>query len=161
MSRTSSSAPQEWSGDMLDQPEMVQAFAAQLRRVLSDQAAFVAQIRRDAEAMWAENPPEGYGSFEAWWRHGRVTAPFAAIQERLEDAAKLTFRLAARHEKHRHKVPDRRQAAAEAKQQAALGHGSEPVSAPGPPQRRPVAAPAQADTNFMDMIQRDNGRRSA
>ncbi|MFC4122036.1 hypothetical protein [Nonomuraea zeae] len=139
-----------WSGDMLDRPEMVQAFAAQLRRVLSDQAAFVAQVRRDAEAMWKENPPEGYSSFEAWWRHSRVTSPFAEIQELLETAAKRTFRLAARYEKHRHTIPDARRAAVEAKQQQALPP-AEPEQQARPPQKRRT----KADQDFLEMIRQD------
>ncbi|HUR74477.1 MAG TPA: hypothetical protein VMZ00_09375 [Sporichthya sp.] len=144
---------------MLDRPEMVAAFAGQLRRVLSDQAAFVALIRRDAEALWAENPPEGYGSFEAWWRHLRVSGPFAEIQAHIEAAAKLTFRLEARYKKNRHLIPEKRQAAADARQQQALGRGVEAGSAPGPPRqagsavRRPAAAPP-LDGDFMDMVRK-------
>lgn len=148
-----SSPRSEWSGDMLDRPEMVQAFAAQLRRVLSDQAAFVAHIRRDAEAMWAENPPDGYSSFEAWWRQSRVTSPFAAIQDHIEAAAKLTFRLEARFKKHRHTVPATRQAAADAKLQAAIPRG-EHAERSAVSARRPRTEPAQEGDDFMGLIQR-------
>ena len=152
---TSSTSGPGWSGDMLDRPEMVQAFAAQLRRKVSEYADFVAHVRRDAEAMWAENPPPEYGSFEAWWRHSQVTKPFAEIQKHLEAAATLTFRLEARYRKHRHEVPERKAAAAEMKQQhAALGRGGEQVSAPGPP-APPKSATAAGDVDFMDILRRE------
>jgi hypothetical protein len=130
---TTSSRP-EWSGDMLDRPEMTEAFATQLRQVLNAQAEYVSRIRRDAEAMWRANPPEGYGSFETWWRHRWVTTPFAAIQEHIETAAKLTFELEARFRKGRHEIPDRKLAAAELKKQAKQA----PAIAPG---RAPAAEP--------------------
>jgi hypothetical protein len=141
----------EWSGDRLNRPEVMQAFTGQLRRHLSEYLDFVAHMRRDAEAMWRENPPEGYSSFEAWWRHGRVTAPFAEIEEHLAKAVKLTFRLEARYRKHRHTVPERRQAAAEAKLHAAIPSGSPPE------QPQPVQPPARrrtkADEDFLAMLQ--------
>jgi hypothetical protein len=141
---------------MLDRPEMVEAFAAQLRRVLSDQADFVARIRRDAEAMWKANPPDGYSSFEAWWRHRWVTGPFAEIQDHLEEAAKLTFQLAARHRKQRHEIPAARQAAVQAKQEAATLSRGGPArrlggGQPYPPPKRREEPPAGGDS-FMDMI---------
>lgn len=145
MSRTSSDP--EWSGDMLDRPELVQAWANELRRHLSAYADYVARIRRDAEAMWAETPPAEYGSFEAWWRHGRVTAPFAEIQEHLEKAMKLTHRLEARYRKHRHEIPEARQAATRAKQQQAL-----PAAEPEKPARQPQKRPTRADQDFLSMI---------
>lgn len=154
MTRSSSSGS-EWSGDMLDRPEMVAAFAGQLRRALSEYADYVGRIRRDAEALWAENPPAEFGTFEAWWRHHKVTAPFAAIQDHLEAAAKLTFRLEARYRRNRHEIPDRRQAAMEAKQQAALSRGQRASTAPPSQQGRP-SAKSQQDVNFMDMIKRDS-----
>ncbi|RJL20194.1 hypothetical protein D5H75_39800 [Bailinhaonella thermotolerans] len=129
---------------MLDRPEMVAAWTAQLRRVLSEQAEYVAKIRRDAEAMWRANPPEGYTSFEAWWRHKWVSAPFGEIQEHLERAAELTFRAEARYRRGRHEIPAARQQAKQARQAPALprrtdagpgragggraGSGPEPVS---------------------------------
>ena len=151
-----------WSGDMLDRPEMVDAFATQLRRVLADQADYVARIRREAVSMWAANPPEGYGSFEAWWRHRWVTTPFAAIQEHLEEAAKLTFALEARYRKGRHEIPAARQAAAEAKQAQALPRGADPKPPTSPRQAESEArraalsssAPPEAGEAFMDMIRR-------
>ncbi|WP_188188079.1 hypothetical protein [Nonomuraea sp. SYSU D8015] len=140
---------------MLDRPEVVQAFAAQLRRALSEYADFVAHMRRDAEAMWAENPPSEYGSFEAWWRHWRVTAPFAEIQEHLEAAARLTFRLEARYRRNRHEIPAKRQAAAQDKQQA-LAPGPDPAKRPAQP-RRAGARPASAksDREFLDLIREE------
>ncbi|MGI5273123.1 hypothetical protein ACQEUU_37765 [Nonomuraea sp. CA-218870] len=144
----------EWSGDMLDRPEMVEAFAAQLRRAMSEYADYVARIRRDAEAMWRENPPAEYSTFEAWWRHHKVTAPFAEIQQHLEAAAALTFRLEARYRRHRHEIPDRRQAEARRREQRALDGGQEPAPSPRP------AARAAEESSFLDMIQR-GGRRSA
>lgn len=162
MSRASSGS--EWSGEMLDRPEMVAAFAAQLRRVMSDQAASVHRIRREAEAMWKANPPEGYGSFEAWWRHGRVTAPFAKIQDHLEEAARLTFALEARYRRNRHEIPDRRQAAAQAREEAAaLPRGENAAVSPPPHQQGRAASRAEPerDMSFMDIVQRGNGRRTA
>ncbi|WP_344458258.1 hypothetical protein, partial [Actinocorallia aurantiaca] len=94
-------SPQRWSGEMLDDPEMVEAYTMQLRGVLSEHAERVARIRRDAEAMWAANPPAGYSSFEAWWRHRWLTGPFREIQEHLEAAAALTFKLEARYRRGR------------------------------------------------------------
>ncbi|NUW45512.1 hypothetical protein [Nonomuraea rhodomycinica] len=145
-----------WSGEMLDRPEMVAAFASQLRHHLAEYADYVSRIRRDAEAMWAENPPPEYGSFEAWWRHGRVTAPLAEIQEHLEKAMKLTHRLEARYRKHRHEIPAARQAAAQAKQAPALARGTD---AGRVAQRRPAEARAPAtsqDGSFLDMIRRES-----
>ncbi|MFI7630300.1 hypothetical protein [Microbispora rosea] len=113
----------EWSGELLDSPEMMAAFSAQLRRALSEHAEWLARIRRDAEAMWRANPPEGYGSFEAWWRHRQVTGPFAEIQAHLEKAATLTFALEARHRRNRHEIPAARQAAEQARQAPALTRG--------------------------------------
>ncbi|MFB4275699.1 hypothetical protein ACBJ59_10440 [Nonomuraea sp. MTCD27] len=149
-----SSFDQRWSGDRLNQPLAVQAFTDQLRRHLSESAMWVARIRRDAEAMWKENPPDGYSSFEAWWRHGRVTSPFAEIQEHLEEAARLTFRLEARYRKHRHEIPEKRQAVAEARQQqAALPHAGVPPERTAVQQRKPPAAKRQ-DDDFWGSIQR-------
>lgn len=148
-----SSGP-EWSGDMLDRPEMVEAFASQLRRAVSEYADYVARIRRDAEAMWKANPPAEYGSFEAWWRHHKVAAPFAKLQEHLEEAAKLTFQLSAQHRRQRHEIPQARQAAVQAKQEAAaLGRGASPRR-PGGGQPYPAPEPRQEpdDPSFMDMI---------
>lgn len=159
----SNRSSESWSGDMLNRPEMVETFAGQLRSVLSDQAAWVHRIRRDAEAMWKANPPEGYSSFEAWWRHYKVTAPFAKIQDHLEEAARLTFALEARYRRNRHEIPDRRQAAAEAKQQQALTRGENVAVGPPPQQQgRAAARPRpEEDASFMDMVQRGNKRRSA
>src|SRR5262249_46701250 len=69
MATTNPASGPQWTGDMLSNPEIVGVFAAQVRRYLGDYAQFIAMIRRDAEAMWAANPPEGYSSFEAWWRN--------------------------------------------------------------------------------------------
>lgn len=157
-----------WSGDMLDSPEMVEAFSGQLRTSLAEYVDYVARIRRDAEAMWRANPPEGYGSFEAWWRHHKVTAPFAKLQEHLEEAVKLTFDLAAQHRRQRHELPAARKAAAEARQEAAaLSRGS--AAAPrrvsgggGQPYPRPrPVTPADQDGSFLDMVRRDRNERSA
>lgn len=147
----------EWSGDMLDRPEIVAAFAVQLRQALTAQAEYVARIRRDAEAMWQANPPEGYSSFETWWRHRWVTGPFGEIQEHIEAAATLTFRLEARYRRGRHEIPAARQAAAQAKQAQApaLPRGG-PVGRPAesrqPGQAPPLNRPGRADRNFLDML---------
>jgi hypothetical protein len=140
---------------MLNRPEMVEAYAAQLRRVLSDQAEAVARIRRDAEAMWAANPPEGYTSFEAWWRHRWVTSPFAAIQEHLEAAAKLTFQLEARYRRGRHEIPATRQAAAQARQAPALTRSTDTADRPAQPRSAGARAAPPPDGDFMNLIRRD------
>lgn len=151
----------EWSGEMLDRPEMVAAFASQLRRVLSDQGDWVARIRRDAEAMWKANPPAEYGSFEAWWRHRWVTGPFGEIQDHLEKAATLTFRLEARYRRGRHEIPAARQAAREARQTTALPAAASRQAQPRQVQpRRPEDAPGP----FLDLIRgegQDRKRRPA
>ncbi|MFH8582538.1 hypothetical protein [Streptomyces zaomyceticus] len=134
MSRTSSGP--EWSGDMLTKPEMVEAFSTQLRGVLKSQAQFVADVRQEAEAMWKANRPDGYSSFEAWWRHRWVVGPFREIQDHLEEAAKLTFELEARYRKGRHELPAARQAAALAKKdakQVTAGSGAVPPKPVAPP----------------------------
>jgi hypothetical protein len=160
----------EWSGVMLNNPPMVEAFTTQLRGILSEQADYVARIRRDAEAMWRENPPPGYSSFEAWWRHRWVTGPFGQIQEHLEKAAELTFRLEARYRRGRHEIPTARQAAAQAKQAPALGSGASTVgqaARPGtppplPPTNRTTHSPQNSqgaqgsDGNFMSLIRRES-----
>jgi hypothetical protein len=144
---------------MLDSPEMTEAFAAQLRQVLNAQAEYVARIRRDAEAMWKANAPEGYGNFEAWWRHRWVTSPFAAIQEHIETAAKLTFELEARYRKGRHELPARRVAAAlEKKQAKAAIPGQAPKAAPVA--ARP-AAPAVEEEELPDFLQLVRNRRES
>ncbi|WP_329405020.1 hypothetical protein [Streptomyces melanogenes] len=154
MSRTPSGP--EWSGDMLSKPEMVEAFSTQLRGVLKSQAAFVAEVRQEAEAMWKANRPEGYSTFEAWWRHRWVVGPFREIQEHLEEAAKLTFDLEARYRRGRHEIPAARQAAALEKKQA---KESPQVTAGGktvPP--KPVEAPtagAGAPRDFLELVNRE------
>lgn len=155
-------AHHEWSGEMLDRPEMVSAFAGQLRRTISEYAEFVARIRRDAEAMWQANPPEGYGSFEAWWRQRWVSHPMRAIQKHLEAAAKETFALEARYRRGRHEIPERR-----AQQRA-----SRPAieRAPAPRQVRPGRGEApplprskpRGEVSFLDLVQGEGqgqGRR--
>jgi hypothetical protein len=164
------SGPQ-WSGDMLDEPEMVAAFAAQLRQALSSQADYVARIRRDAEAMWQANPPAGYSNFEAWWRHRWVSSPFGEIQALLEKAATLTFQLEGRYRRGRHEIPAARQAAAQARQEAAALRGAAPRrltsgGQPYPAQRVQPRQPGQApplnrtDRGFLDLLG-DRGERSA
>lgn len=156
---SAASSPPDWSGDMLDRPEMVEAFARQLRQVLSAQADYVARIRRDAEAMWKANPPDGYHNFEAWWRHRWVRGPFAEIQAHLEKAAKLTFALEARYRRGRHEIPAARQAAAQAKQQLPPLQPLQRRDAVGrePRQERRPAGPGEAppDGSFLDLIRRD------
>lgn len=161
MSTASSSGP-EWSGELLNSPEMMAAFSSQLRRALSEHAEWLARIRRDAEAMWQANPPAEYGTFEAWWRHKWVTSPFAKIQEHLEEAAKLTFALEARYRRARHEIPAARQAAAQARQTPALTR-SAGVSAG---RTRPVeaqAADGQPREDFLTLISgtADRQRRGA
>ncbi|MFC8223928.1 hypothetical protein ACFUTY_37890 [Streptomyces sp. NPDC057362] len=154
MSRTTSGP--EWSGDMLTQPEMVEAFATQLRGVLKSQGQFVAEVREEAEAMWKANRPDGYSSFEAWWRHRWVVGPFREIQEHLEAAAKLTFDLEARYRKGRHEIPAARQAAALEKKQAkespqvTAGTGTVPPKPVEPP-----TAGAGGGRDFLDLVSRE------
>lgn len=156
MTRSTPPSEPQWSGDMLDDPEMVEAFATQLRRVLSDQADFVARIRRDAEAMWAANPPSGYGSFEAWWRHTQTTSPFAKIQQHIEAAATLTFALEARYRRNRHELPAARQAA-QARQAPALQRGTGFTGRQVSPTSAEPRAPAP-DGEFLDLIRKDRRR---
>lgn len=163
---TTNETPQ-WSGELLHSPEMVEAFATQLRGLLGEHADYVARIRRDAEAMWAANPPEGYSSFEGWYRERWVRSPLAKIQRHLEEAAAETFRLEARFRKGRHELPAVRQAKREAKAaakspqvtapqaQAELGSGQFGRRSTGP-----SAAPAPASGEFIDLVKR-NGARSA
>ncbi|MFJ1709208.1 hypothetical protein [Kitasatospora sp. NPDC088346] len=148
-----------WAGDMLDRPEMVQAFSAQLRQMLNDQAEWVGRIRRDAEAMWKANPPEGFSSFETWWRHRQTTSPFAEIQRHIEQAAQLTFDLEARYRRNRHELPAAREAAAlekkRAKEAAALGTaapGPRPVAAPARPAAVPTPGRVSAGGGFLDLV---------
>ena len=153
-------APQ-WSGEMLDRPEMVEAFATQLRGVLASHADFLARVRRDAEAMWDANPPEGYSTFEQWWRSRWVKSPLARIQKHLEEAAKLTFQLEARYRKGRHEIPARRLAARQAKQRE-LPPGERPVLGSGQfGQRTTQAGPktgpgsaGQDGVDFLDLVRR-------
>ncbi|MFI6513644.1 hypothetical protein ACIBCT_39075 [Streptosporangium sp. NPDC050855] len=162
MTRPPSPGPQ-WSGDMLRDPEMMAAFAAQLRGVLSDQAGFINRVRRDAEAMWKENPPEGYGTFEAWWRHQWVCAPFDEIQQLIEKAAEKTHALEARYRRGRHEIPAARQAAAQARRAPSLPRG--PVDRPAQPRPAgPRAAAPPLDGDFLDLATREgrsNRRRPA
>lgn len=142
----------QWSGEMLDEPELVAAFAAQLRGVLASHADYVARIRRDAEAMWDANPPAGYSTFESWWRSRWVKGPLAKIQEHLDEASKLTFKLEARYRRGRHEIPAARQAA-KAKntqvEQPMLGSGQYGRRTPAP-----ASAPAETQGHdFMDLIQ--------
>ncbi|MFB8044165.1 hypothetical protein ACFC8F_23125 [Streptomyces hydrogenans] len=155
MSRTSSGP--EWSGDMLTAPELVEAFSTQLRGVLKAQASFVAEVRQEAEAMWKANRPEGYGSFEAWWRHRWVCGPLREIQDHLETASKLTFELEARYRKGRHELPAARQAAAlakkDAKQLTATGQAAAPPRPSAPP--KPVAQTSAGGRDFLGLVQEE------
>lgn len=154
MSRTP--AGPEWSGDMLSKPEAVDAFATQLRGILKSQAAFVAEIREEAEAMWKANPPQGYRSFEAWWRHRWVVGPFREIQEHLEDAAKLTFDLEARYRQGRHELPEARRAAALEKKQAKQApQVTAPPQAPPKPVTPPTAGTAGGTRDFLELVNRE------
>lgn len=152
-------AAQQWSGEMLNRPEMVQAFSAQLRQVLASHADFVGRVRRDAEAMWDANPPEGYSSFEAWWRARWVKSPLARIQEHLEKAAALTFQLESRYRRGRHEIPARRQAARQAKElRQGQPQGQAPALGSGQFGRRttqsgPRPAAGQDGVGFLDLVQ--------
>jgi hypothetical protein len=140
----------QWSGEMLDDPAMMEAFTAQLRGLFRDNADFVAKMRRDAEAMWKANPPAEYGTFEAWWKHRRMTGPFAEIQACLERAAALTFQLEARSRRIRHEIPAERQAAIEAKRTPAL----QAAAAQPRPAARQARTATDADEDFMSMVRR-------
>src|SRR5919108_3712760 len=159
-----SDAPNEWSGDMLDDPQLVAAFAAQLRFLLRGNADWLAGIRRDAEAMWDANPPEGYGKFEAWWRRRWVKTPMAEIQEHLDKAAALTFALEARHRKGRHELPARKAERKAAKRQALPGESPGPALGSGGYGRRTAStsrpqARQGEPADFMDLV-RDRRERS-
>lgn len=167
----------QWSGEMLDRPEMVEAFSAQLRGAIAEYAEFVQRIRRDAEAMWDADRPEGYSTFESWFRARWVKGPLRDIQEHLEEAAKATFRLEARYRKGRHEFPAARAAAREKKavqkkgQAAELGSGqygkrttSSPPSSPPSSPASFGAAPGQGPGSaggFMDLVRDQRGERSA
>lgn len=145
----------EWEGEMLDRPEMVSAFAGQLRRILREYAEFVRRIRVDAEALWKENPPEGCSSFEAWWRHLWLCHPMRSIQHHLEAAAKETFALEARYQKARRDIPAKRQAKrAGASYGAVTGRVVTGRTTPPPVTRRdeppPIANPD--GPSFLDII---------
>ena len=160
MSSMSSSGPQ-WAGDMLNRPEVVAAFAAQLRRSLGSYAEFVAAIRRDAEAMWKANPPEGYSSFEGWWRARWVRGPLRDIQDHLEQAAAATHALEARYRRGRHEIPAARQAAAASKKQPpALGNAARRTVGPGqaPPGSFGKGEGSEQGGDFMGLVR---GERSA
>lgn len=150
----------EWSGEMLDRPEMVAAFSGQLRRVISEYAEYVSRIRRDAEAMWRANPPEGYSSFEAWWRHRWACHPLRSIQRHLEAAAKETFALEARYRRARHEIPERR-----AQQRAgrpAIGRGPAPRQVRpgrGEPPPLPRSKPRSGEVSFLDLVQGEGQER--
>ncbi|MFF3443673.1 hypothetical protein [Streptosporangium sp. NPDC002721] len=163
MTRSTPPSEPQWSGDMLDRPEMMDAFATQLRRRLSDQAEWLARIRRDAEAMWAANPPEGYGTFEAWWRQRWVAAPFDEIQALIEKAAAKTFQLEARYRRGRHEIPASRQAATKVRQEAALAPPHTNTASRSTQPR--LAEPRAPAGDFLDLATRKdrspNGRRSA
>lgn len=143
---------------MLNSPEMMTAFSSQLRRALSEHAVWLDRIRREAEAMWKANPPEGYGTFEAWWRHLRTTRPFDEIQRCLEKAAALTFELEARYRQNRHEIPAARQAAAQARQVPALPRSAGAAAG----QRMPVAQQEHRE-DFLTLIRNpaDRARRGA
>lgn len=141
-----------WTGDMLDDPVRVAAFSGQLRQTVNYYAEWVAGIRRDAEAMWRANPPEGYGSFERWYRERWVRGPLREIQEHLEAAAAATHALEARHRRGRHEIPERRlqdKAAKQARKQLPA------ATARRTPARPAARAPLPAErppVDFMDAI---------
>ncbi|MFK0113967.1 hypothetical protein [Streptomyces sp. NPDC091217] len=154
MSTTSPTPSPQWSGDMLDRPEMVSAFAKQLRGVLKAQAEYVASIRKDAEAMWKENPPEGYSTFEAWWRHRWVTSPFGQIQEHLEAATALTHQLEARYRRGRHEIPEAKKQAALEKKQARETPAVTAGGAPVPPKPREAPTAGSAGGDFLELVRK-------
>lgn len=156
----------QWSGEMLNEPEMMQAFSAQLRKVLASHADYVARIRRDAEAMWDANPPEGYSTFEAWWRARWVKGPMAEIQEHLEKAATLTFKMEARYRKGRHELPAARQAkrrsnAPELGAPQSGRFGDRRRTDPGARRGAGPARPSQPAEDFMELVREQGGERSA
>lgn len=150
-----------WSGADLKSPEDMAAFTTQLRSRVEDLALLVAGVRRTAEAMWKANPPEGYSTFEAWWRHWWVTSPFAEIQDHLERAAAETFKLEARYRKGRHEIPAKRIAARQQSSGPALGsgnYGRRDTSAARP---RPNPPPVDEGTQFIDLLNNTRRERSA
>lgn len=153
----------QWSGEMLDRPDKVSLFAAQMRSMIGYYADLVARVRRDAEAMWAANPPEGYNTFEAWYRERWVKGPLADIQEHLEEAVKATFELEARYRKGRHEMPEARKA----KRAAKAARKATPQVTARPQQqelggggfgRRTAPAPPAASTRFIDVVKHSDSR---
>lgn len=150
-----------WTGEMLDSPEKMDAYTAQLRAHLAHYVTSVADVYRDADAMWKANPPAEYGACAAWWNHRQVTGPFAAILKHLEEAMRLTFKVEAEYRRRFHETPEamRREAAAK-RQQAAIAGGPPPALGSGnyggrnqqPAQRPPGGQPAPG-ASFMDLVQ--------
>src|SRR5690606_34672610 len=97
-----------WRGEMLRSPELVEAFAGQLRRVLDDLERLVAHVRRDAEPMWHENMPPEYSAIEAALKCRKLTKPLREIQRHLDAAIQQTFALEARYRRIMHEIPQQR-----------------------------------------------------
>lgn len=163
---SSESAP-AWSGELLNSSKAVEIYTKFLRDAINELAVQVAEMRRGAEAMWKANPPEGYNTYQAWWRHLWVTSPFADIQEHLEKAAERTFTLETRYRKGRHEIPDAKLAAARAKLAAAVAGGkSSPQLGSGnygssPVERRRSQAGGETagrGSGFMNLV--DGDRRA-
>lgn len=149
-----------WNGDMLDRPEMVAAFSSQLRTLLREYAELLGNVGRDAEAMWAENPPPEYGRLEAWWRHLATRRPLRRMQRDLEDAIRQTYALEARYRRNYHQIPKER--ARSQAQRPAVERGP----APRPMRRADQAPPLPTgqdtgEVSFLDLVRTQRKGRSA
>jgi len=151
-----------WRGEMLRSPELVEAFAGQLRRVLDDVERLVAHVRRDAEPMWRENMPAEYSAIEAALKCRKLTKPLREIQHHLDAAIEQTFALEARYRRIMHEIPQQRA------QERTAGHNRldrgpqhQPIT-PGRPRPAQDAPDEQqgGEVSFLDLV-RQQRRGSA
>ncbi|WP_289009553.1 hypothetical protein [uncultured Thermomonospora sp.] len=152
-----------WRGEMLRSPELVEAFAGQLRRVLDDVERLVAHVRRDAEPMWRENMPAEYSAIEAALKRRKLTKPLREIQRHLDAAIEQTFALDARYRRIMHEIPQERRTG---RMELERGTQRRPIT-PGRP--RPVQRasdtpehqqPEATEVSFLDLV-RQQKRGSA
>jgi hypothetical protein len=151
-----------WTGAMLDTPAGVTAYCNQMHTHLLGLAEEIRRVRLDAVSLWQTQRPKGVGAVEARARHLALIRHYAALERRVRRAAVATRSLDAAYQHHRHEVPERRQAAQEAKARPAAG----PQRLARPVERRPPAArltsprrPKDAPS-FADLLN-DSGERSA
>src|SRR5690606_1054109 len=151
-----------WRGEMLRSPELVEAFAGQLRRVLDDVERLVAHVRRDAEPMWREDMPAEDRAIEAALKCRKMTKPLRQIQHHLDAAIEQTFALEARYRRIMHEIPQQRA------QERTAGHNRldrgpqhQPIT-PGRPRPAQDAPDEQqgGEVSFLDLV-RQQRRGSA